>query len=197
MIVSNIKLRYLMPPMAIPCSCHRYMVQTKKIPQIDDLREKSGISNQSRTGVDGMRTRCPRPLDDGDTIKTDAILYTAFRILQIKRAILSIPLQRTGGLRHLLRGLLRRHRAGEQILRRVRMLDAEAGGQELVVVGLQRIRLVQKLQRQPRRRGQQFLLLRRRLHGGNAADLAPIGDDLPIRQGFKEFHRKLRLLAGA
>ena len=77
------------------------------------------------------------------------------------------------------------------------MLDAEAGGQELVVVGLQRIRLVQKLQRQPRRGGQQFLLLRRRLHGGNAADLAPIGDDLPIRQGFKEFHRKLRLLAGA
>ena len=66
MTINNVKLRYLMPPMAVPCSCHRYMIQTKKIPQIDDLREKSGISNQSRTGVDGMRTRCPRPLDDGD-----------------------------------------------------------------------------------------------------------------------------------
>ena len=41
---------------------------------------KIGISNGSRTHVAGMRTRCPRPLDDGD-----ASLVMSFNIAGFRR----------------------------------------------------------------------------------------------------------------
>ena len=76
---------------AVLWSFHLYRLRQKKSRKSTICGKNHGISNQSRTGVDGMRTRCPRPLDDGDTNKTMLYFTPLFAFCKLTGRFCQFP----------------------------------------------------------------------------------------------------------